>query len=240
MNHSLTKPAFFQITLLTLVLLPTSPLVAADNHNTLTTQEEEAGWKLLFDGEKIEGWRSYKQDSFPKQGWIVENGTLHKQADFRPGDIMTTDKYKNFEFAWDWKLSPGGNNGVKYFIIPERKATVGHEYQMIDDSSDTVQDAYTSNAAFYLVVKPSEDKPNKPLGEWNNSRIVVKDKHVEHWLNGVKVLEYECGSPEIMNRMPETKFNKYPGFGKKVEGHILLTDHKDPCWFRNLKIRELD
>ena len=126
---------------------------------------------------------------------------------------------------------------MKYFIIPERGAAVGHEYQMLDDSK--VKDAFVSNASFYLVVKPAADKPNKPMGEWNQSRILVRGKHVEHGLNGAKVLEYECGSPEIMTRVPKTKFKKYPGFGEKVKGHILLTDHKDAVWYRNIKIREI-
>lgn len=224
------------IALITLSSL--AALQAAPRHNTLSAQEKKQGWKLLFDGGKIEGWRGYKSDTFPKDGWVVEEGTLHKQAGKRPGDIMTVRTYENFEFAWEWKLPAGGNNGVKYFITQERKATVGHEYQMIDDT--TVKDAKSGNASFYLVVAPSKGKPNKPMGQWNSSRIVVKGNHVEHWLNGKKVLEYECGSPEIMSQVPKTKFKKYPGFGEKVNGHILLTDHKDPCWFRNLKIRELD
>ena len=212
--------------------------VADPAHNTLTPEEKAAGWKLLFDGKKIAGWRSYGKDTFPGKGWVVEDGTLHKQADVRGGDIMTVDTYEDFEFSWDWKLGPKGNNGVKYFIIPERKATVGHEYQMIDDS--IVKDPFSGNASFYLVVAPKKDKPNKPMGQWNTSRVLVKGNHVEHWLNGEKVLEYECGSPEIMTQVPKTKFKKWPGFGEKVKGHILLTDHKDPCWYRNLKIRELD
>ena len=150
---------------------------------------------------------------------------------------MTVKAYDNFEFSWDWKMGPKGNNGVKYFIIPERKAAIGHEYQMIDDS--LVKDAISANASFYLLVAPKKDKPSKPMGEWNRSKIVVKGNHVEHWLNGEKVLEYECGSPAIMEQSAKTKFKKWPNFGKKVKGHILLTDHKDPCWFRNLKIREL-
>ena len=206
--------------------------------NTLTEQEKQAGWKLLFDGEKIEGWRSYKSAAFPERGWVVEDGALHKQAGERPGDIMTVDTYEDFEFSWEWRLAPGGNNGVKYFIIEEREAPVGHEYQMIDDS--TVNDPYSGTASFYLVAKPAADKPNKPVGEWNRSRLVIKGKHVEHWLNGEKVLEYECGNPEIMKSIRETKFAKVSGFGEKVRGHILLTDHKDPCWFRNLKIRVIE
>jgi len=206
--------------------------------NTLSDSEKADGWKLLFDGQEIKGWRSYGKDSFPAEGWVIEDGTLHKQEGKRPGDIMTVDTYENFEFSWQWKLPEGGNNGVKYMITPERKATVGHEYQMIDD--ETIKDPKSGNAAFYLVVAAAKDKPNKPMGEWNSSRIVVRGKHVEHWLNGAKVLEYDCGSPAVMEQVKLTKFKKYPGFGEKVRGHILLTDHKDPCWYRNLKIRVLD
>ncbi len=210
---------------------------STSKHNTLTEAEKAAGWKLLFDGKKIQGWRSYETESFPSTGWVVEDETLHKQAESTGANIMTVDTYENFEFSWEWKLLPEGNNGVKYFITPERKATVGHEYQMIDDkrTDDTTQ----QTAAFYLIKAAASDKPMRPLGAWNHSRILVDGNQVEHWLNGEKVLEYQCGSKEVMNRVPETKFKKYPGFGEKVTGHILLTDHKDPCWFRNLKIREI-
>lgn len=209
----------------------------ASAQNTLTEEEKADGWKLLFDGKKIEGWRNYGDESFPEKGWVIENGTLHKQADIRAGNIMTVDTYENFEFSWEWRLLKGGNNGVKYFITPERKAVVGHEYQMLDD--ERTKDARSQTAAFYLIAAPSEDKPTKPMGEWNHSKIVVKGNEVEHWLNGKKVLEYTCGSDAVMKRVPETKFKKYPGFGEKIRGHIVLTDHKDPCWFRNIKIREI-
>lgn len=225
------------VCLLLTLWLPIQISAVVQLPNTLSQEEKEAGWRLLFDGKQISGWRSYGSDSFPASGWVIEDGTLHKQAGKRPGDIMTVDTYEDFELSWEWKLNARGNNGVKYFIIPERNATVGHEYQMIDDAA--VKDPYSSCASFYLVVKPSEDKPMRPMGQWNHSRILVRGNHVEHWLNGAKVLEYECGSPEIMSRIPETKFRRWDGFGKKVRGHILLTDHSDPCWYRNIKIREL-
>ena len=221
-----------------LILSIQSSLNAEPAPNTLSAEEKAQGWKLLFDGKKIEGWRLYDKNSFPTQGWVVENGTLHKQAKIRGGNIMTEKAYENFEFSWDWKMGAMGNNGVKYFIIPQRKAAIGHEYQMIDDVD--VKEANSSNASFYLIAAPKKDKPSKAMGEWNRSKIVVKGKHVEHWLNGEKVLEYECGSPTIMEQSAKTKFKKWPSFGKKFKGHILLTDHKDPCWFRTLKIRELD
>ena len=205
--------------------------------NSLTENEKAAGWKLLFNGRTIEGWRRYGSATEKITGWRIDNGTLHKPAGVRAGNIMTSESYEDFEFSWEWKLQERGNNGVKYFITEERGAAIGHEYQMIDDI--IVKDPYSSNASFYLLVKPVEDKPNKPMGEWNRSRILVRGNHCEHWLNGKKVLTYECGSPAIMNRVTKTKFRKYPGFGGKISGHILLTDHKDPCWYRNLKIRKL-
>jgi len=227
-----------RLALLLLFSLSPASLLAETPPNTLTDSEQAEGWKLLFDGESVEGWRSYGKDAFPSKGWVVEDGTLHKQDGVRGGDIMTVDTYEDFEFSWEWRLEPGGNNGVKYFITPERGATVGHEYQMIDDSR--VKDPTTRTASFYLVLAARPDKPLRPMGEWNHSRILVKGAHVEHWLNGEKVLEYECGSDKVMNRVPETKFRKWDGFGEKITGHILLTDHKDACWYRNIKIRELD
>jgi len=222
----------------TLFLSGNAALHAEPAPNTLSAEEKAQGWKLLFDGKKIEGWRLYDKNTFPTQGWVVEDGTLHKQGGVRGGNIMTVDSYKDFEFSWDWKMGPEGNNGVKYFIIPQRKGAIGHEYQMVDDAE--VKDSISSNASFYLIVAPKENKPGKAMGEWNRSKIIVKGNHVEHWLNGEKVLEYECGSPAIMEQASKTKFKKWPDFGKKFKGHILLTDHKDPCWFRNLKIRVLD
>ncbi len=212
-------------------------LGASGSHNKLTEKEIAEGWELLFDGEKIEGWRGYADEKLKEDGWVVRDGTLHKPAGIRAGDIMTVEAYDNFEFRWEWKIGPRGNNGVKYFITQQRGSAVGHEYQMIDDSM--VGDPFSSNASFYLVVEPAADKPNRPPGQWNESRLIVRGEHVEHWLNGEKVLDYRCGSPEIMGRIPETKFKKYPGFGEKVTGHLLLTDHKDPCWYRNLKLRKL-
>ncbi len=229
MMISATRALFF-----TLALAGFSTTAYAEP-NQLTEAEIAEGWELLFDGKSTAGWRLYRSDSFPEQGWVIENGTLHKQADVRAGDIMSEKTYENFEFSWEWKLQDGGNNGVKYFIIPERNATVGHEYQMIDDRS--VKDPASSTAAFYLIAEPNPEKPLKPMGEWNHSRIVVDGSQVQHWLNGMLVLEYVCGSPAVMEQVPKTKFGKYPGFGEKVTGHILLTDHKDPCWYRNLKIR---
>jgi len=206
--------------------------------NLLTDAEREAGWRLLFDGKSLDGWRTYKPGGTPGAGWKIEGGLLKKVAGVPAGDLMTEAVFTDFEFAWEWRIEARGNNGVKYFIIPERNAAVGHEYQMIDDAV-VKGDRLSSCASFYLVVAPAPDKPLKPPGEWNQSRVVVRGNRVEHWLNGAKVVEYECGAPAILEQVRRTKFKDVKDFGKKVTGHLLLTDHKDECWFRNLKVREL-
>ena len=204
--------------------------------NTLTSTEMESGWKLLFDGQTTAGWRSYGKATFPEKGWRVKDGWLEKIDGENGGDIMTTDTFTDFELEWDWKIVPKGNNGIKYFILQERNAAIGHEYQMMDDMG---QSGVHSTASFYEVLPPSEDKPMKPAGEINHSRIRVQGTHVEHWLNGQKVLSYELGSPEVMKGVQKSKFRNVEKFGTKIRGHILLTDHRDGCWFRNIKIREL-
>jgi hypothetical protein len=149
---------------------------------------------------------------------------------------MTIDTFTDFDFQWEWKISKRGNNGVKYFIIQERKATIGHEYQMLDDAGRIGKG---STASFYNVLPPQAGKMTKPPGEINHSRIVVRGNHVEHWLNGVRVLEYELGSPQVLEAVSRSKFRDVKGFGTKVRGHILLTDHGSECHFRNIKIRPL-
>ena len=205
--------------------------------NTLTAAEKAAGWKLLFDGQSLNGWRSFKKPDPPESGLEVKDGALTCVKGGKGGDLITADTFDDFELAWEWKMPPRSNNGVKYFITEERRSAVGHEYQLLDDAR--TKDPLSSCASFYLVVAPSPDKKVMPFGEWNFSRILVRGNHVEHWLNGAKVLEYECGDPKILEQVARTKFKNTPGFGTKLRGHILLTYHTDECWFRNLKIREL-
>jgi hypothetical protein len=216
-----------------------SALAADDsaNANTLTAEEKATGWRLLFDGKTTEGWRNFKKQTFPTKGWVVEEGILKKVAKVNGGDIITNDEFDNFDFQWDWRIPAKANNGIKYFITEERAQAIGHEYQMIDDAIVTVKK--DSTAAFYDVLPPMDDKPLKPPGEWNHSRVLVQGNHVEHWLNGKKVLEYELGSEEVKAAVQKSKFKNVKDFGTHIKSHILLTDHQDEAWFRNLKIREL-
>jgi hypothetical protein len=205
--------------------------------NQLTPAEKAAGWRLLFDGKTTAGWRNFKKKTFPEKGWVVEEGVLKKVANVNGGDIITTDEFDDFDFQWDWRIAPKANNGIKYFITEERNSAVGHEYQMIDDSLPIPKKELT--ASFYDVLPPSDEKPVKPPGEWNHSRVLVQGNHVEHWLNGAKVLAYELGSEEVKAAVAKSKFRNVKDFGTKIKGHILLTDHHDEASFRNLKIREL-
>lgn len=210
--------------------------------NTLTPAEQKDGWKLLFDGKSLAGWRTYKEGGKIGAGWVVEDGLLKKQAKISGGDIMTEQPIPataDWELSWEWRIAEKGNNGVKYFITEARKGTLGHEYQLLDDHGhpDGKVGAHRQTASFYDVMPPAADKPLKPVGEWNHSRIVVKANTVQHWLNGAKVLEYELGSAAVKEAVAKSKFKNIGDFGTKVTGHILLTDHNDECWFRNVKLR---
>jgi Domain of Unknown Function (DUF1080) len=177
---------------------------------------------------------------------VVEDGWLHclgKGGGSKGGgDIISDAEFNDFELQWEWKQASAGNSGLKYFILESRKEALGHEYQMIDDEREP--DAKKAagkrvTASFYDVLAPTSRPTVKTPGEINSSRILVKGNHVEHWLNGVKVLEYECGSEAVRAAVAASKFKTTTGFGDKLTGHLLLQDHNSEVWFRNLRIREL-
>ena len=218
--------------------LPACAFTAQAAENELTAAEKKAGWTLLFDGKTLDGWRPYNKK--PAGGWEVVDGTLHAIAKVKGVELITEKKYDNFDFSWEWKLPEAGNNGVKYFVTEARPGAPGHEYQMIDDARhpDGKIGPHRQTASFYDVI-PAADRPTKPVGEWNASRIIVKGNRVEHWLNGKNVLSFELGSDAVKAGLAKSKFAKYPDFGTKIAGHIMLTYHQDNCWYRNIKIREL-
>jgi hypothetical protein len=218
-----------------------SPPIAATGVNQISAEEAAGHWKLLFDGKTTAGWRGFKKKSFPAKGWDVENDWLHCQVS-GGGDIITDQEFNDFELTWEWKIAPEGNSGVKYFITEKRDSAIGHEYQMIDDQRNPdarVPGHSHVTASFYDVLKPEREVPVKGPGEINSSKILVKGNHVEHWINGVKVLEYSCGSETVREAVQRSKFKKVPNFGDKIPGHILLQDHHSEVWFRNIKLREL-
>ncbi len=221
------------------------PLLAgeASSHNTLTPGEQAAGWRLLFDGSSTDGWRSFKGDSFPERGWIVENGTLRHVRNGRGGDIVTREQFVSYEFRFEWSIEPGGNSGVKYFIDESRDGgAIGHEYQLLGPRSraEAVRNLKHATASFYDVAAPSTNALPRPPGEWNSSRIVVRGTDVEHWLNGELVLAYRLGSEAIRDGIAASKFKDVPRFGTAFPHPILLQDHGGDVRFRNLKIRPLE
>lgn len=226
--------------LATLLSLLTATIVCVSAaHNELTAQEQQSGWKLLFDGKSTKGWRGFKKRSFPENGWIVKGGELQLEAGSKAGDIITEEKYSEFDLTWEWKLPKGANNGIKYFILEERDSALGHEYQMIDPKDGERISPKHKTASFYDVLAPTLEPLLKPAGEWNLSRVLVQGKKVEHWLNGQKVLEYELGSDAVLKAVQKSKFQSVAGFGQPQNGHILLTYHNDPVSYRNIKIRPL-
>ncbi|HWY75182.1 MAG TPA: DUF1080 domain-containing protein [Verrucomicrobiae bacterium] len=212
--------------------LPTEPI------NQLSAGEAQEGWKLLFDGKDLNGWRSYRKPTAPDHGWEVKDGVLTCVAGAHGGDIITEQKFTDFDLRWEWRVPAGANNGIKYLVTEDRPSAPGHEYQMIDDAIVADKPKETT-ASFYDVLAPGPDKKLKPVGEWNHSRVLVKGNHVEHWLNGKRVLTYELGSPELLEAISKSKFKNSKGFADKITGPILLTEHHDEASFRNIKILEL-
>jgi hypothetical protein len=217
--------------------------------NTVTDKEKSEGWKLLFDGKTMNGWRGAYMDSLPKKGWEVRNGMLivkesgGGEASFG-GDIVTIDEYSNFELTADFKLTDGANSGIKYFVIEALPKTPGSakglEYQILDDAKHPdaklgINGNRTCASLYDLI--PATNRKAKPIGKWNHAKILVKGKHVEHWLNGKKVLQYERGGKEFLAHKAESKFRDIPDFGEYQKGHILIQDHGNQVFYRNIKIR---
>lgn len=225
----------------------------------LTEMERKAGWELLFDGVSFQGWRSLGRSEVQGEFWKIENGTIRKlnseKVPARPdevpvegGDLITIGTFDNYELYFEWKVLKGGNTGLKYNVSEDisqkygsKYSALGFEYQLLDDR-DTLYagklkpSQYTGS--LYDLIAP-KNASVRAAGEFNSSRIVVNDKRVEHWLNGNKVVAYEFGSRHMDSMFQKSKYVDYPGFLEKRKGHIVLQNHKDDAWFRNIKIRRI-
>ncbi len=231
------------ILLIALALITFSCKQAVEKPNTLSPEEQSDGWILLFDGERMDQWKSYLKDTL--SGWIVEDGTmkaLGKGGDIG-GDIITRKQFENFELSLEWKISPKGNSGILYMVREDSAYhavyETGPEYQLLDDKGweGPIEDWQLTAANYAMHV--AENKELKATGEWNTSRIKKDGTHVEHWLNGRKVVEYELWSDDWKARVESGKWKNTPDYGSFKKGHISLQDHGHYIWFRSIKIREL-
>lgn len=207
-------------------------------------------WEVLFDGKNLDKWRSIHDNSTPSQGWEVKDGAMCVKAHEKGQEIITKDTYRDFELDFDFNLTLGANSGIKYLVGEIKNNSTGAmewnglEYQIIDDYNHPAVKNHAheegSTAALYLVYAPV-NKKLLPAGQWNSGKIIVKGNHIEHWLNGVKVVSCERGSGDFRARMAATKFNVYDKYGEIPEGHIMLTDHDgDQTWFRRIRIKRLN
>jgi hypothetical protein len=230
-----------------------TPLKPVITKNKLTIDEANNGWQLLWDGATTNGWRGAKLDRFPEQGWVIADGELTVLSSGGDeaaggGDIVTKELFADFEVSVDFKLTPGANSGIKYYVDTNLNkgagSAIGLEYQLLDDALHP--DAKLGNhegsrtvSSLYDLIKADPGKPIHPIGEWNTAYIISNQGHVEHWLNGMKVLEYERGSEAYLQLVSESKYAQWPNFGELPAGPILLQEHGDQVSFKNIKIRPL-
>jgi hypothetical protein len=209
--------------------------------NTLTEEEKKNGWELLFDGKTTTKWRTYQ--SLPDDSWEVSQGELHCKSDGvqHRADLVTREPYSSFELRLDWKVGKAANSGILYHVQESKKSSyeTGPEYQLIDDQGYTEKiENWQKSGADYAMHPPSQFV-SKPAGEYNHSRLVVNGSHVEHWLNGVKVVDFTAWTPEWQKLKAAGKWKDYPDYGISKSGVIALQDHGGGIWFKNIKIRKL-
>ena len=220
-----------------LVLLPAVvPALSAQSPNTLSPAERAAGWRLLFDGKTTAGWRGFKMDSMPA-GWQVVDGALTRVA--AAGDIVTREQFRDFELSLEWNVAPGGNSGIFYRASEDDEAIywTAPEMQVLDDARHPDGKSRLTAAGSNFGLYPAPAGVVKPAGEWNRVRLVARGQHVEHWLNGVKVVEYELLSPDWEAKVKASKFAPHPRYGRNAAGYIGLQDHGDRVAYRDIKVR---
>jgi hypothetical protein len=255
----INESVVFAIVIILMILSSCSAKQNSSNHNQLTQAEKDQGWELLFDGMTFNGWRGLGRDEVQKDHWKIEDGMIRKVGNKEVlkqignetvgGDLMTIGTFDNFELSFEWKIGPGGNSGIKYNVSEEISvqyedgySALGFEYQILDDSSELYKDKIKPSqftASLYDMIPAKSVKLN-PSGQFNKGRIVLIGNKGEHWLNGIKVVEFEFGTATFDSLFQQSKYHVYPGFEERRKGHIVITDHSDDSWYRNIKIRRLN
>jgi hypothetical protein len=211
--------------------------------NEQQEMNQQDNWRSLFDGKTLKGWRTYQNK--PAEDWSVKNGTIYCKGSTNKSDLhadlITEDQFENFELSIDWKISPKGNSGIMYLVTEDYPTAYlsGPEYQIIDDKNFPEKlEEWQKTGANYAMDPAPDAKPNK-VGEWNTTRIVVNKGHVQHWLNGKKIVEYDLWTDQWKQKKAQGKWKDAPGYGMSKKGHIALQDHGSEAWFRNIKIKEI-
>lgn len=208
----------------------------------LAAQLYAAEWTVIFNGKSTDKLRAYGQQSFPSDIWVIDGDAL-KTIPGKSLDFMTKDKFADFELEFEWKVSPGANSGVMYRVAESDKEPAwytGPEMQILDDAKHADgKNPKTTAGSLYALIAPNSEKKLKPVGEFNTAKIRFKSNHVEHWLNGAKVVEYEWGSPDVKALIAESKFASMPKFMAESSGHIVFQHHGDEVWYRNIRVRKL-
>jgi len=207
-------------------------------HNTLTAEERAQGWRLLFDGQQITEWRGFRKEGVPT-GWQVVDAAITRTGE--GGDLITVDQFADFELALEWKVAAGGNSGIMFRVTEDGDQTYysGPEMQVLDDAGHPDGASRLTSAGSNYALHPAPEGVAKPAGEWNAVRIVARGAHIEQWLNGVKVVEYELWAPEWEELVKNSKFAEWPAYGRAKRGHIALQDHGDWVAYRDIKVRAL-
>ncbi|MGB1125629.1 MAG: 3-keto-disaccharide hydrolase [Phycisphaeraceae bacterium] len=227
---------------LTTGLLSISATQADDHKKTQPTDEQD--FTVLFDGSSTDHFRGYNKEAFPEKGWTLEDGCIRVIGKTRgSGDIITKEQYSDFDLRWEWKVAKGANSGIMYRVEEVKNQPTyktGPEYQILEDGNHRDgKNTKTSAAALYALIACNDKKTLKPIGEWNNSRIVIKDNNVQHYLNGEVVVQYTWGSDDIKEKIAGSKFKNWGEFMTKDKGHIAFQYHNDDVWYRNIRIKDL-
>ena len=214
----------------------------------LAHAQKSEKWVSLFNGKSTAQLRGYKMDGFPDQAWKVEDGALATQTGVPNIDLVTKEAYQNFELTFEWKVSKAGNSGVFFYVQEEANQESGNgnspnwldnfEMQLLDDINFNDKEPKRSAGSLYDLITP-QNKKLKPVGTYNQARLVVNKGHVEHWLNGAKVVEYQIGSDALNELIDNSKFKENPKFAKSTTGHIMFQHHGQKAWLKNIKIRRL-